>query len=217
MAVVVQRMVPAGVSGVLFTAKPVTGERAEMVVNASYGLGEGTVGGEITPDTFVIDRASRDVTSTTLGAKARMVVADSDSGTKTRRPPRASRETPALTPAQLRELAVCREYGIPGVLGSGTRRRGLRRGRASRWTGIAASSCCTKGRPRTELLHHPFQGEWPSAPISSEHRCCEVERGPALIIVCVAPVSTARRITTLPDGPKSSPGTTIRPGRSSYG
>ena len=78
MAVVVQRMVLADVSGVLFTANPVTGERAEMVVNASYGLGEGIVGGEITPDTFVIDRASRDVTSTTLGPKARMVVADRD-------------------------------------------------------------------------------------------------------------------------------------------
>ena len=105
-AVVVQRMVTADVSGVLFTANPVTGERAEMVVNASYGLGEGIVGGEITPDTFVIDRASGDVTSTTLGAKARMVVADGDSGTKTRDVPHASRETPALTPAQLRELAA---------------------------------------------------------------------------------------------------------------
>ena len=44
-AVVVQHMVAADVSGVLFTANPVTGERAEMVVNASYGLGEGIVDG----------------------------------------------------------------------------------------------------------------------------------------------------------------------------
>ena len=105
-AVVVQRMVAADVSGVLFTANPVTGERAEMVVNASYGLGEAIVGGEITPDTFVIDRASRDVTSTTLGAKARMVAADGDNRTKTRDVPLASRETHALTSAQLRELAA---------------------------------------------------------------------------------------------------------------
>lgn len=105
-AVVVQRMVAADVSGVLFTANPVTGERAEMVVNASYGLGEGIVGGEITPDTFVIDRASGDVTSTTLGAKAHMVVVDGDNGTKTRDVPLASRETHALTSAQLRELAA---------------------------------------------------------------------------------------------------------------
>ena len=105
-AVVVQRMVTADVSGVLFTANPVTGERTEMIVNASYGLGEGIVGGEIAPDTFVIDRRSRDVTSTTLGAKARMVVADGDNGTKTRAVPDALRNTPALTPDQLRELAA---------------------------------------------------------------------------------------------------------------
>ncbi len=46
MAVVVQRMVPADVSGVLFTADPVTG-RAEPVINAVRGLGEALVSGEV--------------------------------------------------------------------------------------------------------------------------------------------------------------------------
>ncbi|MET9226342.1 PEP/pyruvate-binding domain-containing protein [Lentzea sp. NPDC003310] len=48
MAVVVQRMVPAEISGVLFTADPVTG-RPEPVVNAVRGLGEALVGGEENP------------------------------------------------------------------------------------------------------------------------------------------------------------------------
>ena len=56
MAVVVQKMVPSEVSGILFTANPATGERSEMIVNASFGLGEAIVGGEITPDTYIIDR-----------------------------------------------------------------------------------------------------------------------------------------------------------------
>ncbi|MEU3644248.1 PEP/pyruvate-binding domain-containing protein [Lentzea sp. NPDC034063] len=54
MAVVVQRMVPAEVSGVLFTADPVTG-RAEPVVNAVRGLGEALVSGEENPADLLSD------------------------------------------------------------------------------------------------------------------------------------------------------------------
>ncbi len=59
MAVVVQTMVPAEVSGILFTVNPVSGDRDEMIVNSGFGLGEAIVGGEITPDTFVIDRETQ--------------------------------------------------------------------------------------------------------------------------------------------------------------
>ncbi|MCP5015692.1 MAG: pyruvate, phosphate dikinase, partial [Ketobacter sp.] len=64
MGVVVQKMVPADVSGILFTANPTTGNRDEMVINASYGLGEAIVGGLITPDTYLIDRTSGDIQET---------------------------------------------------------------------------------------------------------------------------------------------------------
>ena len=45
MAVVVQLMIPSDVSGILFTANPATGERSEIIVNASFGHGEAIVGG----------------------------------------------------------------------------------------------------------------------------------------------------------------------------
>jgi pyruvate,water dikinase len=54
LAVVVQVMVPAEVAGVMFTANPVTGARDEILVSASYGLGEAVVSGAVTPDTFVL-------------------------------------------------------------------------------------------------------------------------------------------------------------------
>jgi rifampicin phosphotransferase len=54
MAVVVQEMVNAEVSGVLFTANPATGCRDELIINASFGLGEAIVSGEVTPDAYVI-------------------------------------------------------------------------------------------------------------------------------------------------------------------
>ncbi|WP_434740503.1 rifamycin-inactivating phosphotransferase [Micromonospora sp. SH-82] len=50
MAVVVQRMVPAEASGVLFTADPVTGDRRVATVEAVFGLGEALVGGQVDAD-----------------------------------------------------------------------------------------------------------------------------------------------------------------------
>ena len=50
MAVVVQRLVSAQVAGVLFTANPQTGTRHEMLVEASWGLGESVVSGRVQPD-----------------------------------------------------------------------------------------------------------------------------------------------------------------------
>ena len=56
MAVVVQRLVRADISGVLFTADPVTGSRAGMVGNFVYGFGEELVSGEAEPYTFTLER-----------------------------------------------------------------------------------------------------------------------------------------------------------------
>lgn len=58
-AVVVQRMVAAEFAGVLFTANPVTGDRDEVVVEASPGLGEAVVSGLVTPEHAVLDRTGR--------------------------------------------------------------------------------------------------------------------------------------------------------------
>jgi len=55
-AVVVQEMVEAKTSGVVFTANPVNGLRHQMVVNASWGLGEAIVSGLVNPDQYLIDR-----------------------------------------------------------------------------------------------------------------------------------------------------------------
>jgi len=56
MAVVVQEMVRADVSGVAFTANPVTGERAEVVIESSFGMGAAIVDGRVTPDRYVVAR-----------------------------------------------------------------------------------------------------------------------------------------------------------------
>lgn len=68
-AVVVQTMVPAAASGVLFTGNPLTTCTSEIVVNASWGLGEAVVQGMVTPDTFVVDHAALAIKNRTLGSK----------------------------------------------------------------------------------------------------------------------------------------------------
>jgi phosphoenolpyruvate synthase/pyruvate phosphate dikinase len=55
LAVVVQLLIPAEVSGILFTANPITGSRDQIVINASWGLGEAIVGGLVTPDTLTYE------------------------------------------------------------------------------------------------------------------------------------------------------------------
>lgn len=55
-AVVVQKMVESEVAGVCFTAHPVTTDRNQMVIEASWGLGESVVSGKVTPDTYIVDK-----------------------------------------------------------------------------------------------------------------------------------------------------------------
>jgi len=83
MGVVIQTMVEAEVSGILFTANPATGDRSEIVINASYGLGEAIVGGQVTPDNYVVDRDSLTVKDATVGTKQEMVVSTVDQGVLT--------------------------------------------------------------------------------------------------------------------------------------
>jgi pyruvate,water dikinase len=73
-AVVVQQLVPADVSGILFTAHPLTGARDRMVINAAWGLGEAIVGGHVTPDVFVVDKDTCEVESQTIADKEVMTV-----------------------------------------------------------------------------------------------------------------------------------------------
>ncbi|MHB1132225.1 MAG: PEP/pyruvate-binding domain-containing protein [Chloroflexota bacterium] len=105
MAVVVQTLVPSEVSGVLFTANPTTGERGELVVNACYGLGEAVVSGQVTPDSYLVDRGSLAVKEMVVGAKDVEVVPGDGQGTTTREVPEERRTRQALGQGELRELA----------------------------------------------------------------------------------------------------------------
>lgn len=82
LAVVVQRMVPATVAGVLFTADPITGRRRRAVIDASPGLGEAVVSGAVNPDHFEVDAEARVIVARRLGDKRVAIEAAPEGGTR---------------------------------------------------------------------------------------------------------------------------------------
>lgn len=69
MAVVVQRLVAAEVAGVMFCANPRTGSRREMLIEASWGLGEAVVSGRVQPDVLHVDRQTGRVVEAVIADK----------------------------------------------------------------------------------------------------------------------------------------------------
>lgn len=74
MAVVVQRLVDADRSGVLFTANPTNGDRSQAMISAAWGLGEAIVSGTVTPDMVTVGKDTGRVISFQVAAKEAMTV-----------------------------------------------------------------------------------------------------------------------------------------------
>ncbi len=120
LAVVVQEMVEADCSGVMFTADPATGRRDHVVISAAWGLGESVVGGLVSTDDHVVDKAGGAVLSRHVAAKAEMTgYADgAQTGTVQRPVPSDRRTAPVLDDAELAGLAwlgarIERHFGVP--------------------------------------------------------------------------------------------------------
>lgn len=106
LAVVVQKMVNADASGVMFTADPATGNRDRLVIESAWGLGEVVVGGQIQPDRFVVDKRTLEIVERVVGRKEFALVRDPATGRTERRslPPEQA-GAPSLTDDAIRALA----------------------------------------------------------------------------------------------------------------
>ncbi|MBI4408905.1 MAG: hypothetical protein HY561_04300, partial [Gemmatimonadetes bacterium] len=120
MAVVVQEMVLSEVSGVTFTANPVSGNRGELVIESSWGMGAALVDGRVTPDRYVLAREGLRVRERRIAEKRYMVPARLANGHDERLvpvPPELVRRE-ALRPDQVETIArwsvKCEEhFGAP--------------------------------------------------------------------------------------------------------
>ena len=103
LAVLVQQLVASDVSAVVFSANPITGSRDEIVINASWGLGESIVGGTVTPDTFIVRKLDLAVVQRVIAEKQRMTVS-SPGGTREVDVPLFLRGQSSLAAEQVMEM-----------------------------------------------------------------------------------------------------------------
>ncbi|WP_135851923.1 phosphoenolpyruvate synthase [Halorussus salinus] len=109
-AVVVQRMVDAEKSGVMFTSHPSTGA-SKIIIEAAWGLGEAVVSGSVSPDNYVVDRESGAVEEVTIADKKTMMEKDEATGETVERE----------VPDDLREAQVLDERDIERLVELGER------------------------------------------------------------------------------------------------
>ncbi len=83
MAVVVMAMISSEVAGVAFSANPITGNHDEVLINASWGLGESVVSGQVTPDNVLADKSDGPPPSATRSEKSMEITLDEEAGAGT--------------------------------------------------------------------------------------------------------------------------------------
>lgn len=117
LAVVVQEMVESEISGVLFTADPVSQDLGRMMLNASWGLGEAIVSGKVTPDIYVYDKNKRRIVDKKLGEKD-ILICYGITGIEERKTPVEQKGRFCLTEKQVHDIfemgrKIEQHYGSP--------------------------------------------------------------------------------------------------------
>jgi pyruvate,water dikinase len=111
-AVIVQRQIASDVSGVGFSLNPLNNCFDEVVINASFGLGEAIVSGIVTPDTYVVDSVKNKIIEKQVNEKKIAIHLNSDGGTQEKQNLNAKEQ--ALSDKQILELSFlikkCEEH-----------------------------------------------------------------------------------------------------------
>ncbi len=118
MSVGVQKMIDPVASGVAFTLNPTNGDRSQVAIDSSWGLGEAVVSGEVTPDNFLVDKVLREVIKREISDK-HIEYRLTESGTVEKVPVDDDRRTvPSVTDEELVAIAILarrseKHYGCP--------------------------------------------------------------------------------------------------------
>lgn len=117
-AVVVQKMVASEVSGIAFSVHPVTEDRNQLIIEASYGLGEAIVSGQVTPDSYVASKEPREIVDKNVAEKERGLYRKEGGGNDWKDVPADKKNEQALSDSEVLELAdmvvrIEKHYGFP--------------------------------------------------------------------------------------------------------
>ena len=118
MSVAIQQMVMPRTSGVAFTLDPRNGDRSQVAIEASWGLGEAVVSGSVTPDSFLVDKVVGAITERTISDKAVEHVLDGHDRVVERQVEPERRSAPSLSDEEVRAVAALarraeKHYGRP--------------------------------------------------------------------------------------------------------
>jgi pyruvate,water dikinase len=116
MAVVVQTMVDARTAGVMFTRSPLTGDRSVMTIEGSWGLGSAVVGGEVTPDRWVVGKITGEISVREISTKLIRHAAAAGGGIESVRVPEDLQRVACMSDEEIQTLRaigrkVERHYG----------------------------------------------------------------------------------------------------------
>jgi pyruvate,water dikinase len=115
----IQKMINSRSAGVMFTINPVTGNRTQMVIEGTWGLGEAVVSGAETPDHFELDKQTLEIISRRIAKKTVEYIRDPESGkTEHEQVPLDRQEKPSVTDEEIRRIAqlgvqIDQHYGKP--------------------------------------------------------------------------------------------------------
>jgi len=144
-AVVIQKMVESECSGIAFSVHPVTQDRNQLIIEAGFGLGEAIVSGQITPDSYVVEKEPRRIIDKNIVIQTRSLIrANSGIGNEWRDIPKEKGEKQVLSDKQILELAelilkIENHYGFPCDI---------------EWTLESGKFSIVQSRPITTLSEH---------------------------------------------------------------
>ena len=117
MAIIVQQMIEPDAAGVLYTVNPTSGNNQEAWINSTWGLGETIVAGDVTPDVYVVDKASAEIKRFEPGNKNIMAIMATAGTTRLAVDPE-KRQAPTLSSAEVTKLVQLSKeieihFGVP--------------------------------------------------------------------------------------------------------
>ena len=117
-AVVIQKMVESEKSGIAFSVHPVTQDQNQLIIEAGFGLGEAIVSGQITPDSYVVNKEPRQILDKNVQIQKRALYRAEKNGNEWRDIPKTKGEKQVLSDEEILELSekiihIENHYGFP--------------------------------------------------------------------------------------------------------
>ncbi len=117
-AVVVQKMVASEKSGIAFSVHPITQDKNQLIIEAGFGLGEAIVSGQITPDSYVVEKQPRRIIDKNVQIQSRGLYCAEKGGNEWRDIPKEQGEKQVLADEEILELSeivlrIENHYGFP--------------------------------------------------------------------------------------------------------